>query len=60
MTTDAQIIAEFEAIEAIQRKTLRGADYQHIKQTVARKLDVTPERVRDVMLARWTENMGAG
>lgn len=60
MTDRAAIIAEFNRIEEAASKTIQGPDHAHITQTVAAKLDVTPERVRAVMLDHWTENLGAG
>lgn len=48
--TDAEIIAEFESIEAVQSRTMRGADYEAILRTVAAKAERPVSEVRELIL----------
>jgi hypothetical protein len=62
MTTDAEIIREYEANEAEAAKLVPRVDSVDLKVLVeltAKRLDVAQDRVADVMSAYWA-GQGAG
>jgi hypothetical protein len=62
MTTDAEIIREYEANEAEAAKLVPRVDSVDLKvlaELTAKRLDVAQDRVADVMRAYWA-GQGAG